>query len=94
MSDSVSGRQIKAARALLGWKRDALAARAGVTAPTVQVIEADDSLLEALTPTRDRLVEVLQAEHVVFTTGSAPGVQVVPAEAGLQPDELNASNDD
>ncbi|MDQ0504536.1 helix-turn-helix domain-containing protein [Xanthobacter agilis] len=94
MDNTVSGRQIKAARAILGWTREVLAARAGVTAATVKIVETDDTGLSALAPTRNQLVDVLEGERIVFLASPAPGVQLVPAEDGLRPDELNASNDD
>lgn len=94
MDDRISGRQIKAARALLGWTRKDLAARSGVTAPTVHVIETDESNMGALSPTRAQLTRALDEAGIVFATGAAPGVQLMPAEQGLRPDELNASNDD
>ncbi|MFG1479067.1 helix-turn-helix transcriptional regulator [Xanthobacter sp. V4C-4] len=94
MEETVSGRQIKAARALLGWKRADLATRSGVTAPTVRVIETDEANVPALAPTRAQLTRVLHAAGIVFATGGAVGVQLVQAEEGLAVDELNASNDD
>jgi len=94
MDDTVSGRHIKAARAILGWTRKELAARAGVSPATVKVVETDTDSLPALAPTRARFAGVLEGEGIVFTTGSAPGVQLVPAGEGLRTDELNASNDD
>ncbi|WP_454916520.1 transcriptional regulator [Xanthobacter sediminis] len=94
MDDKVSGRHIKAARAILGWTRTDLAARAGVSAATVKVVETDTDGLPALAPTRAQFVRVLERAGIAFTTGSAPGVRLVPVEEGLRADELNASNDD
>lgn len=94
MDDTASGRQIKAARAILGWTRNTLAARAGVSPATVKVVETDADGLPALAATRAQFVRVLEGAGIVFTTGSAPGVQFVPSEEGLRADELNASNDD
>lgn len=94
MDDTVSGRQIKAGRSLLGWRRRDLAARAGTSAATVKMVETDDTVMPALAPTRIRLAQALEGEGIAFTLGSAPGVQLVPMEQGLRLDELNASNDD
>ena len=41
----VSIRQIKAARALLGWSQEDLAKRAGISVPTVKRLEAANGLL-------------------------------------------------
>ncbi|MDI4662785.1 helix-turn-helix domain-containing protein [Xanthobacter autotrophicus] len=90
----VNGRQIKAARALLGWSRNELADRTGVTAPTVKVVEKDSGVLESLASTRARLCHVLEEEGVAFLNGGAMGVQLVPKDEGLRTEDLNASNDD
>ncbi|WP_234050447.1 MULTISPECIES: helix-turn-helix transcriptional regulator [unclassified Xanthobacter] len=94
MNDTVSARQIKAARAILGWRRQDLASRAGMSPATVKVVETDEDALPALAPTRARLVKVLEAAGIRFLLGSAPGVQLIPAEEGLRAEDLNASNDD
>ncbi|MFG1344306.1 transcriptional regulator [Xanthobacter autotrophicus DSM 431] len=90
----VTGRQIKAARALVAWTRDELAEKAGVTAQTVKVVEKDDVVLEALASTRALLCRVLETAGITFLNGGSVGVQVVPREEGLRPEDLNASNDD
>lgn len=90
----VTGRQIKAARALLGWARSDLADKAGVTAQTIKVVEKDDVVLEALASTRARLCRVLEGEGVSFLNGGGFGVQLVPRDEGILPEDLNASNDD
>ena len=90
----VSGRQIKAARALLGWSRSELADRTGVTAPTVKVVEQDSGVLDELASTRARLCNVLAAEGVAFLNGGSIGVQQVQKGEGLRTEDLNASNDD
>ena len=38
----VSIRQVKAARALLGWSQSTLAVKCGVSEPTIKRLEADD----------------------------------------------------
>ncbi|QRG05392.1 helix-turn-helix domain-containing protein [Xanthobacter dioxanivorans] len=90
---AVTGRQIKAARVLLGWTRADLADRAGVTAETVKVVEKDEVTLEALASTRSRLCRTLEAGGVTFLNGGSTGVQVQPKDEGLRPEDLNASND-
>lgn len=90
---TVSGRQIKAARALLGWSRAELADRTGVSTPTVKVVEKDSGVLEALASTRARLCRVLEAEGVSFLNAGTMGVQIIPRDEGLRTEDLNASND-
>lgn len=91
---AITGRQIKAARALLGWSRKELAERTGVTSETVQVVEKDDVALDALASTRSRLCRTLEGGGISFLNGGATGVQIQPADEGLRPEDLNASNDD
>jgi len=94
MEEWISGRQIKAARALLGWKRKDLAGRCGVSDETVEVVEADEANQAALAATRTGMRRALEAQGVTFTNGGAIGVALVPAAIGLRADQLNASNDD
>ena len=94
----VTGRQIKAGRALLGWKRAHLAQRCGVTAPDVKAVEGDQSPqgapFDALAGTRERIAAALQSAGIEFTNGGALGVVLRPRSEGLRPEDLNASNDD
>lgn len=90
----VTGRQIKAGRALLGWKRKELAARAGVAEAVVRAAEADEAAHDALLSTRARLADALADAGIDFTNGGALGVILRPHSEGLRPEELNASNDD
>lgn len=94
----VTGRQIKAGRALLGWKRRELAARTGLSADDVRAVEADQLPQEALNAplaaTRTRLADTLADAGIAFTDGGAMGVMLRPKSEGLRPEDLNASNDD
>ncbi|MGR7997012.1 helix-turn-helix domain-containing protein [Xanthobacter sp. ZOL 2024] len=94
MLNSISGRQIKAARALLGWTRKDLAGHVGVTAETVQIVESDETIMPALAGTRERMRRVLEAAGIAFTNGGSPGVRVMPADHAVAVGDLNASNDD
>lgn len=90
----VTGRQIKAGRALLGWSRKELADRTGVSAETVKVVEKDAGVLDALASTRSRLGAILEGAGIAFLNGGSIGVQIVPHDEGLRTEDLNASNDD
>jgi DNA-binding XRE family transcriptional regulator len=72
----VSIRQIKAARALLGWSQEALAAMAGVSVPTVKRLEAADGLLGGREDTGRKLRSALERAGIDFTNGSQPGVRL------------------
>ena len=89
----VTGRQIKAGRALLGWKRKDLATRAGLAEAEVRAAEADEVPPDPLASTRSRLADTLADAGIAFTNGGALGVMLRPRSEGLRPEDLNASND-
>jgi transcriptional regulator with XRE-family HTH domain len=62
----VSSRQLKAARALIGWSQEDLAAASGVSLPTVNRIENDKSPTTGTQNMRDRLAAALSTAGVVF----------------------------
>ena len=73
----VSGAQIRAARALLGWTARDLARRAIVSVSTVNLIEGAGFA----SATREQLAAVqtaLQAAGIEFLSGDAPGVRLHP----------------
>ena len=70
----ITGAQIKAARKLLGWPRDRLSPRAGLSASLLSKIE--DGLR---TPTNEQRLGIqgaLEAAGVEFTNGDEPGVKL------------------
>ena len=70
----ITGAQIKAARNLLGWPRDRLGPRAGLSVTLLTKIE--DGLR---TPTNDQrlgIQDALEAAGIVFTNGDEPGVKL------------------
>ncbi|WP_298872730.1 helix-turn-helix transcriptional regulator [uncultured Bradyrhizobium sp.] len=74
----VSIRQLKAARALLGWSQEDLAAAAGVSIPTVKRLEASDGPLGGRPQTAEKLVVALRSAGIEFLGGAGqdPGVRV------------------
>lgn len=56
--------QLRAARALLGLDQRALAARAGVSVPTIQRMEASDGDVRGVVESLTRVVRALEAEGV------------------------------
>jgi transcriptional regulator with XRE-family HTH domain len=67
--------QIKAARALLAWSQEDLAARSSVSLPTIRRLEAR-SKLRVSDAIRLKVVAALQAAGIEFTNGDAPGVRL------------------
>jgi transcriptional regulator with XRE-family HTH domain len=67
--------QLRAARALLGWSQSDLAAKAGLSRPTVKRAETEND-----TPVSEeakaKMKAALQAAGVEFTNGDAPGVRL------------------
>jgi transcriptional regulator with XRE-family HTH domain len=74
----VSIRQIKAARALLGWSQDDLAREADVSIPTVKRLEAGDGPLGGRSGTAEKLQKALNDAGVEFIdeNGGGPGVRL------------------
>jgi predicted transcriptional regulator len=72
----VSIRQIKAARALLGWSQDDLAKHSGVSAPTVKRLEAAEGDIGGRAETGESLVAALQEAGVEFIAENGGGAGV------------------
>lgn len=72
----VSIRQIKAARALLGWSQGDLAEKSGVSAPTVKRLEAADGEIGGRLETGEALVTALEKAGVEFIAENGGGAGV------------------
>jgi DNA-binding XRE family transcriptional regulator len=74
----VSIRQIKAARALLAWSQDDMAAAAGVSIPTVKRLEAEDGPLGGRSNTASKIRLALDEAGIEFIdeNGGGPGVRL------------------
>lgn len=73
----VSIRQIKAARALVGWSQDDLARHSGVSVPTIKRLEAAaDGDIGGRAETGEALVAALQEAGVQFIPENGGGVGV------------------
>jgi ribosome-binding protein aMBF1 (putative translation factor) len=67
--------QIKAARALLEWSQDDLAARAGLSPVTVKRLEGQGKI-GVSDEARLKMEAVLEAAGIEFTNGRKPGVRL------------------
>ncbi len=76
--DAISPAQSRAARGLLDWSRDQLAAVSQVAKRTIVRFEASDGVTRPGTTTAIRIA--LEAAGVEFTNGDAPGVRLKPRE--------------
>ena len=74
----VSIRQIKAARALLAWSQEQLAAAAEVSIPTIKRLEAQDGPLGGRNETGSKIRSALESAGVEFLdeNGGGPGVRL------------------
>jgi transcriptional regulator with XRE-family HTH domain len=74
----VSIRQIKAARALLGWSQEQLAAAAEVSVPTIKRLEAGDGPLGGRDDTGAKIRSALEFAGVTFIeeNGGGRGVRL------------------
>jgi predicted transcriptional regulator len=74
----VSIRQIKAARALLAWSQEQLAAAAAVSIPTIKRLEADEGMLGGRTATGEKIQSALETAGIEFIdeNGGGPGVRL------------------
>jgi transcriptional regulator with XRE-family HTH domain len=74
----VTTRQIKAARALLGWSQADLAERSGVSEPTVARLESLDGELGGREFTAQKLRAAIEGAGVAFieSNGGGPGVRL------------------
>jgi transcriptional regulator with XRE-family HTH domain len=78
----VSIRQIKAARALLDWSQEQLAAAAAVSIPTIKRLEANDGPLGGRGQTAEKILSSLAAAGIEFIeeNGGGPGVRLAATQ--------------
>lgn len=72
----VSIRQIKAARALLGWSQDELAECSGISIPTIKRLEAAEGEFGGRAETREAVVAALQKAGIEFIHENGGGFGV------------------
>jgi DNA-binding XRE family transcriptional regulator len=74
----VSIRQIKAARALLGWSQEDAANFSGVSVPTIKRLEATDGPIGGRASTGERIKDAMEAAGIAFIdeNGGGPGVRL------------------
>jgi transcriptional regulator with XRE-family HTH domain len=72
----ITGGQLRAARALLRWSADDLAAKSKIGVATVRRAEATDAAPSITEANLDALKRTLEAAGVEFTNGGQPGVRL------------------
>ena len=97
-SNMITGAQMRAARALVGWSADDLARRSRLDIATVSRAEMQNGLVAA-TPDNARAIRAaLEAAGVEFIpeNGGGAGVRLRKTgrpDEGLRPDQLTTEND-
>jgi predicted transcriptional regulator len=73
---SLTGRHLRAARALLGWTQIELSKKAKVALGTVKRMEGFDGPVGARTDTVRHIVAVLEKAGIEFLDEGSPGVRL------------------
>ena len=74
----VTIRQVKAARALLGWSQSDLAHKSGISEPTIARLETEDGELGGRASTAKKIKNAIETAGVEFISenGGGPGVRL------------------
>jgi transcriptional regulator with XRE-family HTH domain len=74
----ITTRQVKAARALLGWSQADLANHSGVSEPTIARLESAEGELGGREGTADKIRKSIEAAGIQFIdeNGGGPGVRL------------------
>jgi transcriptional regulator with XRE-family HTH domain len=72
----ITGRHIRAARALLGWTQGELCKKSRVALGTVRRMEGFDEAVSARTESLNRVVATLERARIEFLNSGNPGVRL------------------
>jgi predicted transcriptional regulator len=72
----ITGRHIRAARALLGWAQTELSKKSRVALGTIYRMEGFDDAVGARTETLGRVVSTLEKAGIRFLNDGEPGVRL------------------
>jgi predicted transcriptional regulator len=78
MAKLITIRQVKAARALLGWSQSELARHSGISEPTIARLESADGELGGRSETVQKIRAALNSSGIEFIdeNGGGPGVRL------------------
>lgn len=74
----ITGRQLRAARALIGWEQVELARRARVAIGTIRRMESFPGEIGSRTSTLSQVLSTLERAGIEFLNGGIPGVRLHP----------------
>ncbi len=72
----ITAKHLKSARLWLGWSQMDLAARASLSVPTIQRMEASDGPIRGTYESVSRVRETLERAGIEFLDDDAPGVRL------------------
>ncbi len=72
----ITGRHIRAARALVGWSQSDLSKKSNSARGTIRRMEAFDGAVGARTETLGRIIAALEKAGVEFLNDGQPGVRM------------------
>jgi len=72
----ITGRQLKAARALLGWEQTQLCAKSHVAISTIRRMESFKGEIGARTSTLSLITRTLEKAGIEFLNDGSPGVRL------------------
>jgi predicted transcriptional regulator len=75
---SLTGRHIRASRALLGWTQEELSKKSKVALGTVKRMEGFDGPIGARTDTVRKIAATLEKAGIEFFNSDTPGVRLRP----------------
>ncbi len=95
---TITGAQVRAARALLRWSADDLAARSQLGVATIRRAEAQDGPLPVTPANASAIRGAIEGAGVEFIpeNGGGAGVRLAkrkPVDEGLRPEQLTTEND-
>ena len=76
----ITGRQLRAARALIGWEQVELAKRSRVAIGTIRRMESFQGEIGSRTSTLSQVLSTLEAGGIEFLNGESPGVRLHPVK--------------
>jgi predicted transcriptional regulator len=84
----VTGRQLRAARALLGWEQIELATRSRIAIGTIRRMESFSGEVGSRTSTLSQVLAALEKAGIQFLNDDAPGVRLRPVPVPASPKHL------
>jgi predicted transcriptional regulator len=77
----ITGRQLRAARALIGWEQVELAKRSRVAIGTIRRMESFPGEIGSRTSTLSQVISTLESSGIEFLNGESPGVRLHPVKS-------------